>query len=78
VGCSYKINATSFDENNNTALIYGTFTGKHTGDGGPISPTGKETVSYYVYALTVGDDQKISHMVKIWNAPWALTELGWI
>jgi len=24
------------------------------------------------------DDGKISHMTKIWNAGWAMRELGWI
>jgi hypothetical protein len=76
-GCGYKINSASFDDGNNTALIFGTFTGKHVGEGGPIPPTNKETQSHYVYAITVNKNQKISRMVKIWNAPWALGELGW-
>lgn len=76
-GCGYKINHSAFDENTSTALVFGTFTGKHVGDGGPVPPTNKETVSHYVYAITVNDDQKINHMTKVWNAPWALSELGW-
>lgn len=76
-GCSYKVNSSSFDDDNSTALIFGTFTGKHVGHGGPVAPTNKETVSHYVYVLTVNEDQKISHMTKVWNAPWALGELGW-
>ena len=76
-GCSYEIVASSFDESTSTALFFGHFSGKHVGEGGPVPPTGKQTTSDYVYALTVNDDNKISHMVKIWNAPWALNELGW-
>lgn len=76
--CSYKIINASFDEAANTALFFGTFTGKHTGEGGPVAATRKETSSHYVYTITVDDDDKGSHMVKIWNAPWALTELGWM
>lgn len=76
-GCSYKINAAAFDEDTSTALVFGTFTGKHVGDGGPVPPTNKETAAHYVYAITVNDDQKISHMTKVWNAPWTLGELGW-
>ena len=35
-GCHYNIDASSYDENTNTALFLGTFTGKHTSDGGVI------------------------------------------
>ena len=59
-------------------LAFATFTGTHTGDGGPVDPTGKTANSHYVYAITVNDDNKVSHLVKIWNAPWALGELGWM
>ena len=77
-GCQYKIINSSFDKTTNTALFFGIFTGKHTGESGPVVATGKETSSHYVYAITVNDDDKVSHMAKIWNAPWALTELGWM
>jgi hypothetical protein len=78
VGCSYDIHASSFDEATSTALFFATFTGTHTGDGGPVDPTGKTATTHYVYAITVNDDNKVSHLVKIWNAPWALGELGWM
>ena len=77
-GCRYKIISASFDEATSTALFYGLFTATNNGEGGPVAPTGKSTSSDYVYAVTVNDDHKVSHMVKIWNAPWALTELGWM
>jgi hypothetical protein len=77
VGCSYEIHAASFDDSQNIALFFATFTGKHTGEGGPVDPTGKTTHSHYVYAVTVNDDNKVSHLTKIWNAPWAFRELGW-
>jgi hypothetical protein len=51
------------------------FSGTHTGEGGP-PPTGKSTRSDYVYAMEF-DGDKIRHMTKIWNAGWALKELGW-
>lgn len=76
-GCSYEITSAAFDEDDSTALFFGLFTGQHSGDGGPVEPTGKTTKSDYVYALTIDDDNKVSHMVKVWNAPWALGELGW-
>ena len=76
-GCAYTVNASAFDEANSTALFFGTFTGTHTGEGGPVSPTGQTTSSHYVYAIEVNDEGKVSKMKKIWNAPWALRELGW-
>jgi hypothetical protein len=76
-GCSFDTHAAAFDEANNTAVFFATFTGSHVGDGGPVPPTNKETNTHYVYVLKLDDSNKISHMTKIWNAPWALNELGW-
>ena len=38
----------------------------------------KETNTHYVYVLTMNDEDKVEKMCKIWNAPWALKELGWM
>lgn len=76
-GCRYNIDASSYDENTNTALFFATFTAKHTGEGGPVPATGQTTNSHYVYALKINDDGLVEQMTKIWNAPWALKELGW-
>ena len=76
-GCSYELHASVFDEANRTALFFATFTGTHTGDAGPVPPTNKQTNSHYVYALTMDADDKVASMVKIWNASYALRELGW-
>lgn len=78
VGCSYELVSSSFDKENNTALFFGEFTGKHTGEGGPVAATGKETTADYVYALKMNGDGKVVHMTKIWNAPWTLRALGWM
>ena len=48
----------------------------HTGQGGPCPPTGKSTTTDYVYVMDF-DGDKIRHMTKIWNAGWAMKELGW-
>jgi len=77
-GCSYDLHASAYDEKNQTALFFATFTGTHVGDGGPVPPTNKTTNSHYVYALTMNGDDKVTRMTKVWNAPWALTELGWM
>ncbi len=76
-GATYDLHNAAFDEATRTALFFATFNGKHVGEGGPVPPTGKETHSHYVYALTMDADDKVSHMTKIWNAPWAMRELGW-
>ena len=77
-GCSYSISASAYDESKNTAIFFATFTGTHSGDGGPIPPTNKTTNTHYVYALKMNDDGKVESMTKIWNSSWALRELGWM
>jgi hypothetical protein len=77
-GCSYDLHACGFDADTSTALFFATFHGRHTGEGGPVSPTQKETHTHYVYALTMNSEGKVSRMVKVWNAPWAMRELGWM
>ena len=77
-GCSYSLHSSSYDEDSKTALFFGTFTGTHTGGGGPVEATNKETNSHYVYSIEMSDAGKVAQMTKIWNAPWALRELGWV
>ena len=77
-GATYDLPPRSFDEDNNTAVFFATYHATHTGEGGPVPPTGKETNSHYVYVLTMNSDDKVEKMTKIWNAPWAMTELGWM
>lgn len=77
-GCSYEIHTSAFDADTGTALFFATFTGTHTSHGGPVEATGKTANTHYVYAVTVNDDNKVSALTKIWNAPWALGELGWM
>lgn len=76
-GSSYILHSSSFDETTNTAMFFSTYTLRHTGDGGPVPPTNKETNSQYVYVLEMSDNGKVKSMQKVWNAPWALRELGW-
>ena len=76
-GCSYDLHSASWDEEHQTALFFATFNGKHVGEGGPVEATGKETHSHYVYVLEMNDEHKVARMTKVWNAPWALGELGW-
>ena len=75
---SYELHSSSYDESSNTAIFFATYHGKHTGEGGPVPPTNKETHTDYVYIIKMGDDSKVSEMTKVWNAPWAMKELGWM
>ena len=76
-GATYKVHTSAFDEANKTAIFVATFTGTHVGDGGPVPPTNKQTKTDYVYAITLDGNDKVASMRKVWNAPWALKELGW-
>jgi hypothetical protein len=76
-GCGYDLHASAFDESTQTALFFATFNGQHVGEGGPVPATQQTTHSHYVYTLTMNADGKVAQMTKIWNAPWALGELGW-
>lgn len=71
----YDLKSFAEDVGRNNVTAYAIFRGTHTGEGGP-PPTGKSTSSDYVYMMQFEGD-KIRHMTKIWNANWALRELGW-
>jgi len=77
-GCSYDLHASAYDDEHRTALFFATFNGSHVGDGGPVPPTHQATKTHYVYVLTMNDQEKVQSMIKVWNAPWALHELGWM
>ena len=77
-GGSYELHASCFDDTTGKAIFFATYTLTHTGEGGPVPPTNKTTNSQYVYVLTMNGDDKIQRMQKVWNAPWAMRELGWM
>jgi hypothetical protein len=52
------------------------FRGTHTGEGGPVPPTGRSTASEYVYVMRFEGD-RIRHLTKVWNDVQVLRELGW-
>jgi predicted ester cyclase len=72
----YEIKSFAVDEQRNNVCMYGVFSGTHSDEGGPMPPTGKSTRSDYVYVMDF-EDGTIKHMTKIWNAGWAMKELGW-
>lgn len=71
-----EIRSFGLDEARNNVAIYGVFRGTHTGEGGPVPPTGKSVEADYVYVLEF-DDGKIRHLTKIWNDGITLHQLGW-
>jgi predicted ester cyclase len=72
----YAVKSFATDEQRRNVCAYGVFSATHTGEGGPLPPTCKSMVTDYVYVMEF-DGDKIRHMTKIWNAPWAMKELGW-
>lgn len=72
----YEIKSFATDAGRNNVAAYGVFAGTHTGQGGPVPPTGKRTSSDYVYVMQF-DGSQIVHMTKIWNDAHAMKELGW-
>jgi hypothetical protein len=77
-GATYDLHTSAYDETTRTAVFFATYHARHTGDGGPVPPTNKETNSHYVYFLTMNADDKVERMIKVWNASWAMKELGWM
>lgn len=72
----YDLKAFATDEQRRMVCAYAVFMATHTGEGGPVPPTGKAMSTDYVYVMQF-DGDKIRHMTKIWNAPWALKQVGW-
>jgi predicted ester cyclase len=72
----YELKAFATDEGRQSVTAYAVFSGSHTGDGGPVPPTGQHVQTDYVYVMEFAGD-KIRHLTKIWNDGYALKELGW-
>jgi len=73
---SYAVKSFATDHERNNVCAYAVFSGTHSGEGGPVPATGKSASTDYVYVMEF-EDGKIRHMTKIWNAGWALRQLGW-
>lgn len=73
---SYELKCFAVDEERGRAIGYAVFMGTHTGDGGPVAPTGNRTESDYVYVMDF-ENGKIRHMTKIWNDVYAMRQMGW-
>jgi len=71
-----EVRSFAADEARNNVAAFGVYRGTHTGEGGPIPPTGKSCEADYVYVMDF-DGDKIRHMTKIWNDGITLRQLGW-
>ena len=73
---SYEVRSFAVDEARQNVAAYGVFRGTHTGQGGPVPPTGKKVEADYVYVMNF-DGDRIRHMTKIWNDGISMKQLGW-
>lgn len=75
-GARYELRSFATDDVRKNVAAYAVFHAVHTGQGGPVPPTGRGMSTDYVYVMQFQGD-KISQMTKIWNAELALREIGW-
>jgi len=73
---SYELKAFAVDAERHSVSGYAVFRGTHSGEGGPIPPSGKTVATDYVYVMEF-DGDRIRHMTKIWNDGYAMRQLGW-
>ena len=73
---SYEVRSFAVDNERQNVAAYAVFRGTHTGEGGPVPPTGKKVEADYVYVMDFDGDH-IRHLTKIWNDGISLTQLGW-
>jgi len=72
----YELKAFATDPDRNAVIGFAVFHATHTGEGGPVAPTGKSVAADYAYVMTF-DVDKIRHMTKLWNDVQTLKALGW-
>ena len=73
----YELRSFAVDEERNNVSAFAVFQGTHTGEGGPVPPTGNSVAADYVYVMDF-DGDRIRHMTKIWNDAITLQQLGWM
>lgn len=72
----YELKSLATDADRNIVISFAVFHGTHTGEGGPVPPTGKALAADYAYVMQF-EGGKIRHMVKVWNDVQSLRMLGW-
>ncbi len=73
---TYEIKACAVDDERDSVSVVAVGRGTHTGEGGPVPPTGNTVTADYVYVIDF-NGEKIQHMTKIWNDGYTLKQLGW-
>jgi steroid delta-isomerase-like uncharacterized protein len=73
---SYEVRSFAVDDARQNVAAYAVFRATHTGEGGPVPPTGKKVEADYVYVMDFEGD-RIRHLTKIWNDGISLAQLGW-
>src|SRR5215469_2134384 len=63
----YALKSFATDPEHNSVAAYAVFSGTHTGEGGPVPPTGQSTNSDYVYVMEF-DDGKTGTLRRSWIA----------
>lgn len=72
----YELTFFGADEDRQTVAGAAVFHATHTGEGGPVPPTGKAVAADYAYVMKF-DGDRISHMTKIWNDAHSAQQIGW-
>jgi predicted ester cyclase len=72
----YELRSFAVDDGRRNVIAYAVFSGTHSGEGGPVPPTGKQVAADYVYVMAFEGD-RIRHLTKIWNDGVSLKQLGW-
>ena len=75
-GARYDLKSFGVDEERGNLTAFAVFHGTHTGEGGPLPPTGKSAESEYCYCMQI-EDGRVRHMTKIWNDGVCMQQLGW-
>ena len=73
----YEVHAASWDEEKHAATFFATYRGHHSGEGGPLPPTNEMMESHYVFVYFTNREGLVEKAYKIWNAGWAMRQLGW-
>ena len=73
----YELRSFAVDEERDIVSGYAVFRATHTGEGGPVPPTGKSVEADYVYVMEF-DGDKIRHLTKIWNDGISMRQVGWM
>jgi len=71
-----ELSSLAIDEEQNTAIAYVVAKGTHTGEGGPVPPTGKSFEVDVVYVMRF-DGDRLRHLTVVMNDLVVDRQLGW-